>query len=151
MVSYFFVVVIQSLRHVQPFATPWTAARQAFLSFTISQRLLTYVHWVSDAIQPFSSSAAPFSSCLQSFPASVAFQWVGSSYQVAKVLEFQLQHQSFQWIFKVWFPLGLSGLISLQSKGLSSLLQRHSLKASILRHSALWSNSHICMWLLEKP
>ena len=50
-----------------------------------------------------SSSVIPFSSCLQSFPASGSFQWVGSSHQVAKVLEFQLQHQSFQWIFRVDF------------------------------------------------
>ena len=44
-----------------------------------------------------SSSVVPFSSCLQSFPASESFKWVSSSHQVAKVLEFQLQHQSFQW------------------------------------------------------
>ena len=44
-----------------------------------------------------SSSAVPFSSCPQSFPASGIFKWVRSLYQVAKVLEFQLQHQSFQW------------------------------------------------------
>ena len=62
------------------------------LSFTISQ--------VSDAIL---SSVIPFSSCLQSFPASGSFQWVGSSNQVSKVLEFQLQHQSFQWIFRTDF------------------------------------------------
>ena len=42
-----------------------------------------------------SSSVIPFSSCLQSFPASGSFQWVSSSHQVAKVLQFQLQHQSF--------------------------------------------------------
>ena len=45
----------------------------------------------------------PFSSRLQSFQASGSFQWVGSSHQVAKILEFQLQHQSFQWIFKTDF------------------------------------------------
>ena len=50
--------------------------------------------WCHPAI---SSSVIPFSSCPQSFPASVSFQWVISSHQVAKVLEFQLQHQSFQW------------------------------------------------------
>ena len=50
-----------------------------------------------------SSSVTPFSSCPQSFPASGFFQWVGSLHQVAKVLEFQLQHQSFQWIFRVDF------------------------------------------------
>ena len=50
-----------------------------------------------------SSSAIPFSSCLQSFPASDLFKWVSSSHQVAKVLEFQFQHQSFQWIFRTDF------------------------------------------------
>ena len=49
-----------------------------------------------------SSSVIPLS-CLQSFPVSDLFQWVGSSHQVAKVLELQLQHQSFQWIFRVDF------------------------------------------------
>ena len=49
------------------------------------------------------SSVVPFSSCLQSFPASGSFQWVGSSHQVAKVSELQLQHQSFQWIFGAAF------------------------------------------------
>ena len=51
-----------------------------------------------------SSSVIPFSSCLPSFPTSGSFfQWVSSSHQVAKVLEFQLQHQSFQWIFRTDF------------------------------------------------
>ena len=50
-----------------------------------------------------------------------------------------------------WFPLGWSSLISLQSKGLSSLLRHHSSKASILRHQSFWwSSSHICTWVLEK-
>ena len=44
-----------------------------------------------------SSSVVPFSSYLQYFPASGSFQWVSSSHQVAKVLEFQLQNQSYQW------------------------------------------------------
>ena len=50
-----------------------------------------------------SSSAIPFSSCLQSFPASGPFEWISSLYQVAKALEFQLQHQSLQWIFRTAF------------------------------------------------
>ena len=61
-----------------------------------------HVHYIHNAIQPtISSSADPFSSRLQSFPASGLFQWVGSLHQVAKVLEFQLQ--SFQWIFRTDF------------------------------------------------
>ena len=50
-----------------------------------------------------SSSVALFSFCLQSFPASGLFQWVGSLHQVAKVLELQFQHQSFQWLIRVDF------------------------------------------------
>ena len=50
-----------------------------------------------------SSSVIPFSSCLQSFPTSGFFQGVSSSHLVAKVLEFQLQHQSFQWAFTTDF------------------------------------------------
>ena len=53
-----------------------------------------------------SSSVSPFSSCLQFFPTSGFFQWVSSSHQVAKILELQLQHQSFQWIFRVDFLSG---------------------------------------------
>ena len=56
--------------------------------------------WCHPTILPF---VIPFSSRLQSFPASGSFKWVGSSHQVAKVLEFQLQHQSFQWIFRTDF------------------------------------------------
>ena len=51
--------------------------------------------WCHPAI---SSSVVPLPSCHQSLPASRSFQWVNSSHEVAKVLEFQPQHQSFQWI-----------------------------------------------------
>ena len=49
------------------------------------------------------TSVVPLSSHLQSFPGSGSFQWVSSSHQVAKVLQLQLQHQSFQWIFRTDF------------------------------------------------
>ena len=104
-----------------------------------------------------SSSVIPFSSCLQSFPASGSFpmsqffvsggQSIGAS---ASVLPMSIQD---------WFPLGLTGLISLQSKELSrvfsnSIVQRQlerSLKAPILRTQPfLLFSSHICIWLLGK-
>ena len=66
-----------------------------------------------------SSSVTPFSFCLQFFPASGSFLVSHSLHQVARVMEIQLQHQSFQWIFKVLFLLGLTALISLLSQGLS--------------------------------
>ena len=56
------------------------------------------------------------------------FQRVSYLHQMAKVLEFQLQHQSFQWNIQDWFPLGLTGLISLHSKGLSRVFSRGSPK-----------------------
>ena len=55
----------------------------------------THVHRVSDANPAISSSVVPFSSCPQSLPASESFQWVNSLHEVAKVLEFQLQHHSY--------------------------------------------------------
>ena len=63
----------------------------------------THVHWVGDTIQlshPLSSSSPPAFSLSQH---QGLFQWVSSLHQVAKVLEFQLQHQSFQWIFRTDF------------------------------------------------
>ena len=64
------------------------------------------------------------------------FQWVSSSHQVAKVLEFQLQHQSFQWMFRTDF-LDWLDLFVVQGT-LTSLLQHHSSKASVLQHSAFF-------------
>ena len=63
-----------------------------------------HVHWVSDAIQiSISSSVIRFSFCLQSFPASGSFPMSQFFASGAKVLEFQLQYQSFQWIFRTDF------------------------------------------------
>ena len=99
-----------------------------------------------------SSSVVPFSSCLQSFPASESFpisqfftsggQSIGASAWTS-VLAVNIQD---------WFHLGLTGLISLQSKVLSRVfsntaVQRHQFFCIQL---SLWSNSHIHMWQLEK-
>ena len=101
----------------------------------------------------FSSSAAPFSPALNLSPHQGLFQWVGSSYQAcigqsigasASVLPINIQD---------WFRLGLTSLISLLSKGLSRIfynttVQKHQFFSV---QPSLWSNSHICTWLLEKP
>ena len=73
-------VVVQSLSCVWLFATPWTTAHQASLSFTVSQFAQIHVHWVAE-ISNTSSSATPFSFCLQSFPASGSFpvSWLFTS------------------------------------------------------------------------
>ena len=100
-----------------------------------------------------SSSVVPFSSCLQSFPASVSFpvsrlftsggQSIGAS-APASVLPTNIQD---------WFPLRLTGVISLQSKELSRVfsnttVQKHQFFST---QPSLWSNSHMQTWLLEKP
>ena len=98
----------------------------------------THVHRVSYAIQPshplFSPSPpAPSPSQNQSI-----FQRVNSSNEVAKVLEFQLQHHSFKRNPRAdLLQNGLVGILAVQGT-LKSLLQHHSSKASILRHSAFF-------------
>ena len=100
-----------------------------------------------------STSATPFSSCLWFFPASRYFpvsqlfslggQSIRASASVS-VLPINIQG---------WFPLGLTGLISLQSEGLS----RPFSSTTVWKHQFfstqpfLWSNSNICTWLLKKP
>ena len=59
-----------------------------------------HAHWISDAIQP-SHPLLPSSSAFSLSQHQGLFQWVGSSHQVAKVLELQPYHQSFQWVFRV--------------------------------------------------
>ena len=137
---------VQLPSYVLLFATPWTAARQASLSITNSWSLLKLIPLSQWCLPTISSSVSPFSSCLQSFPDSGAFsmsqffasggQRIGASAS-ASVLPMSSQD---------WFSLGLTGLISLQSRGLKHL-QQHSSKASVLWCSA----SHIRTWLLEKP
>ena len=104
----------------------------------------THVHWVHDAIQPSHLLSPPSPPALNLSQHWGIFQRVGSSRQVAKVLE--LQHQSFQWIFRVDFPQDwLAGLISLLSTGLSRVffsttIQKHQFFSA---WPSLWSNSHI--------
>ena len=110
---------VQLLSRVWLFATPWITARQASLSITnswSSLRLMSIKSWCHPAI---SSSVIPFSSCPQSLPASGSFPmsqlfaWGGQSIGVSastSVLPINTQD---------WSPLGWTGWISLQSKGLS--------------------------------
>ena len=113
----------------------------------------THIHWVIEAIQPShpqSSSSSPAFSLSQHqglFPVSCLFTSSGQSIGASaseSVLPVNIQD---------WFPLRLNGLISLQSKGYSRIFA----KTTIRKHQffsaqpSLWSNSHICTWLLEKP
>ena len=99
----------------------------------------THVHQVSDAIQPSHPLSSPSPPAFNLSQHQGLFKWVNSSHEVAKVLELQLQHQSFQ-NTQDWSPLGWTGWISLQSKWtLKSLLQYHSPKASILLNSVFFT------------
>ena len=137
--------------------TPWTAPHQTFLSFTISQSLFKLMS-IESAMHPIvSSSFAPFSSCLQSFPASESFpvsqlfasggQSVGAS-PSASVLPMNIQG---------WFPLELTGLISLQSKGLSRVfsstaVRKYQFLGALLYGPALtsihdyWKKHSLTLW-----
>ena len=111
-------------------ATPWTAACQASLSFTVSQsllRLMSLNRWCHPTI---SSSVIPFSSCPQSFPASGSFpmSWLFVSGGLS--IGASASASVFPMNIQGWFPLGLTGLVSLQSKRLSrvfssSTVQKH--------------------------
>ena len=141
---------VQSLHRVRLFVTPWTASRQASLSVTNPWSLLKLMSMSWWCHLTISSSVVPFSSCLQSFPASESFpmsQFFASSGESigasASVLPMNSQG---------WFPLGLTGLTSLLSERFStvfsSTVQKHQ---SFSTQPSLWSNSQICTWLLEKP
>jgi len=66
----------------------------------LSEFTQTHVFWVGDATQPSHPLLSPSPPAFNLSQHQGLFQWVSSSHQVAKVLEFQLQHQSFQWIFR---------------------------------------------------
>ena len=108
-----------------------------------------HIHWIGDAIYPSHSMPPSFAffPALGSFPVSWLFtsggQSIGASAS-ASVLPGNIQS---------WFPLGLTGLMSLLSKGLSRVFS----STTVWKHQffgtqpSLWSNPHIFTWLLEKP
>ena len=124
---------------VQILANPWTSARQASLSIINSIIIQTHVHWVCDAIQPFHPLSSPSLPAFNLSQHQGLFIWVSSSHQVAKILEFQLQHQSFQWHpGQISFRMDWLDLLAVQGI-LKSLLQHHSSEASILLCSAFFT------------
>ena len=144
---------VQSLSRVWLFVIPWTAAHQASLSITNSGAYSNSCPSSRWCHSTTSSSIVPFSSCLQSFSASGSFpmsrffaaggQIIGVSASIS-VLPMNIHD---------WFPLGWTGWISLQSKGLSRVfsnttVQKHQFFGAQL---SLESISHIHMWLPEKP
>ena len=94
----------------------------------------THVHWVGVPSNHLILSS-PSPPALNLSQHQGLFKWVSSSHQGVKVLEFQLQHQSFQWKSRADFRMDWLDLLAIQGT-LKSLLQYHSSKASILWHSA---------------
>ena len=80
------------------YSTPGLPVHHQHLEFT-----QTHVHWVVDAIQPSHPLSSPSPPAFNFSRRQALFKWVRSSHQVAKVLEFQQQHYSFQWIFRADF------------------------------------------------
>ena len=119
--------------------------------YQLPKLALTHVHWVGDAIQPSHPLLSPFPPTFNLSQHQCLFQWISSSHQVAKVLE--LQHQSFQWIFRtdflydwlVWSPC--SPMDSQESSPMPQFKSINSLALSFLYSPALTSIT----WLLEKP
>ena len=139
---------VQSLSRVWLFWDPMNLSMPGFpVHHQLSEFTQTHVHWVSDAIQPSHPLLSPSPPALNLSQHQGLFKWVSSLHQMAKVLEFQLQHHP------GLISLGWPGWISLQSKGLSRgsspTPQFKSISSSVL--SSLESNSHIHTWPLEKP
>ena len=144
---------VHSLSRVRLFATPWIAACQASLSITNSRsslKLMSLSQWCHPAV---SSSVVPFSSCPQSFPASGSFEvsqlFASSGQSITVSASTSVLPMSTQ----DWSPLGWTGWISLQSKGLARVfsktaVQKHQFFSAELSSQ---SNSRIHTWPLEKP
>ena len=151
-VAYMHTVVVQSLICVELFANPLQHARLPCpsLSPRVCSNSCPLSRWCHPTI---SSSVTLFTSCPHSFPGSESFPmsqlfasggWSTGTSASASVLAMTIQG---------WFPLGLIGLITLLSKGLlrvfsSSTVWKHQFLST---QPSLWSSSHICAWLLEKP
>ena len=138
------VVAVQSLRHVQLFVTPWTAALQAFQSFTVSLSLLKLMS--IESVMP--SNHLTLCHPLLLLPSIFSSIRVLSNESVLlirwpKYWNFSLSPSS-EYSVLICFRIDWFDLLTVQGT-LKNLLQHHNLKASIFSiQPSLWSNSHIC-------
>ena len=138
---------------ISNYVTPWTAAQQASLSFTISWSLLKLMSLELMMPSNHLTLCCSLCSCPQSLPASWSFPMNQLFPSAGQIIGASPLTSVFPINIKDWFPLGLTGLISLQSKELSRVFsstafQKHQFFST---QPSLLSNSHICTWLLEKP
>ena len=133
------VVSVQLLGCIWLFVTPWTAACQASLSFSISRSLLKFMstEWCHPTI---SSSVTPFSSCPQSFPASGSFPMSQFLESDGQSIEASASASVLPMNIQCWFPLGLTGLNSLLPNRLTRVFSSTTVWSisSVLQHSAFF-------------
>ena len=148
-----YVIVQQSLSYVWFFVILWTTEHQDSLSFTISQNLLNFMYTELEML----SNHLILCRCLLLMPSIFQhqgfFQWIGSLHHVALSIEASASASVLPMNSSGWFPLGLTGLIFLLSKGFSRVLFSTTVQKDQFfgTQPSLWSNSHICTRLLEKP
>ena len=146
--------LIQSLNRVQLFSTPWTAAHQASLSSTISWSLLKFMSIELVTLSNHLILCCPILLSPSIFPSIRGFSnELALHIRWPKYWSFSFSISLLPMNIQGWFPLGLTDLISLLSKGLSRVFSNTTMRKHQLFGSqpSLWSNSHICTWLLEKP
>ena len=146
--SFAVLFAIQLLSHARLFETPWNVATCPLLSPTACSNSCSLSQWYYNHLvlcrHPL---LLPSTFSLGSFPVSQLFTAGGQSNGASastSILPMNIQD---------WFPLGLTGLISLQSKGLSRVfsnttVQKHQFFDT---QSSLWSNSYVHTWLRENP
>ena len=152
-IEYFIVVVVQSLNHVPLFTTPWTAAYQASLCFTISQSLLNIKSIESTMPWNHLILCHPLFLLLSIFPSirvfsnelALCIRWpkywsfsssISPSNEYSELVSFRID----------WFNLlAVQGTLKVFS---STTVWKHQFFGT---QPSLWPNSHLCPWLLEKP
>ena len=146
-------VVVQPPSHVQLFATPWTATCHTSLSYTVSQSFLKLMSIELMMPPTISSSVLPFSSCLQSFPASGSFQMRQFFTSGGQSIAVSASSSVLPVNGQGWFALGLTGLISLHSKGLSRVFSsgdspglNRSVMSYYLQPHGLQTARLLCSW-----
>ena len=151
--AYGYRLLLLSLSRVQHFATAWTAAHQGSLPFTIAWSLLKLMSIKSAMPSNHLVLFRTLLNLIPSFPASGSFpmshlftsggQSTGASAS-SSVLQRKIQG---------WFPLGLTFLICLWSKGLTTIFSRTVVQKHqfFTAQPSLWSSSHTGIWLLGKP
>ena len=143
------IVVVQSLSHVQLFAThglqQTRTATNPVLHY-LSEFAQIHVHWVDDVFQPSHPllPSSPFAFDLSQHQG--LFQWVSSSW--SKYWSFSISPSN---EYSGLIPFKIDCLISLQSKGLSRVFSSTTVQKYLQRSAFFRSNFYICPWLLEKP